>query len=197
MEKAVKAALLGLMIMSPLAQAAAPFGLTWGASEDELAVLGINATRADASAGVVSYGAAQLPDGSSNAKAYSLFFDVEHGLQRVTMVTEPISNDLVGEEGKQQYALMKLSLSRKYGPPLGEFEYAGNGYQVLPSDFYACLSLKDCGSWVSVFSGHEEGERVMLRLNSTTQSGGYVSISYEGPEWQPIAKRLVASSASD
>ncbi len=190
MDTAVKAAFLGLMILSPLAQAEAPFGLAWGASERDIAALGVNITRAHSSGEVVSYGAARLPDGTSNAKAYSLFIDAKHGLQRVTMVTEPISNDLVGEEGKQQYALMKLSLSRKYGSPLGEYEYAGNGYQVLPSEFYACLSLKDCGSWVSVFDGQGEGERVSLRLSGTAPTGGYISISYEGPQWKSIADRL-------
>lgn len=184
MERAVKAALMGLILMSPLAQAGAPFGLTWGANESDIAALGVNMTRVNSASGMASYGTARLPDGTSNARAYSLFIDADRGLQRLTMVTEPITNDLVGEEGKQQYALMKLSLSRKYGAPLGEFEYTGNGYQVLPSDFYACLSLKDCGSWVSVFGGDNEGERVTLRLSGTTPTAGYISISYEAPGWQ-------------
>ncbi len=186
----LKAVLLGLMIAPGLAQAEAPFGLAWGASESSIAGMDVSLTRAHASGGIASYGTARLPQNISNATAYSLFVDEQHGLQRVAMVTEPISNDLVGEEGKQQYALMKLSLSRKYGAPLGEFEYAGNGYQVMPSEFYACLSLKDCGAWVSVFNGQAEGERVTLRLSGIAPNKGYLSISYEGPKWSTIADRL-------
>src|SRR5690554_4470179 len=190
MGKALKvAALLGLISAAPMAQAAAPFGLAWGASEAELAAAGINLTRSSTFEGVTAYGAARLPENDLKGKAYALFIDAKHGLQHVTLVSGTIDEDASGRLGKRHYEIMKLQLSRKYGQPLADAEYAGEGFGLLPSEFYPCLTLTQCGSWSAVFGGMEPGELITLRLNGIDQGIGYTSISYEGPKWREVSKR--------
>ena len=191
MRKEAAAVLCAMTIACSVATASeGPFGLAWGASVSDLAGGGVELTKQRSDGAVTSYAASLLPEGSSFAKAYSVMIDGAHGLQRAAFVTESITNDLVGMDGKQRYDEIKEALANKYGAPVAELEYAGGGFQILPSEFYPCLALSGCGVWQSVFDGGAAGERVILSLNGVAQSTGYLSVAYEGPLWPKVVEHL-------
>jgi len=192
MKAIASAALLALVTAMPATHAVAgPFGLSWGSAEQDITAIGVNLTKHTQVEGITSYATSRLPEGTSNARAYAMMFDEELGLQRATLVSDTITNDLVGEEGKQRYELFKMSLAQQYGAPVGEFEYSGKAFPILPSEFYPCLALRDCGVWNSVFAGETPGERIVLSLHGIAPGDGYISIAYEGPHWASVSQRLM------
>ena len=116
-----------------------------------------------------------------------MFFGDRDGLHRVMMISKPISGDATGEIGRHQYDLMKISLTRQHGVPVHVAELAGVTYDIDPEEFYSCLSLRGCGSWTTIFRGDDPGEYIQLSLNGTSMDRGYISISYESPDWEAVA----------
>ena len=90
---------------------AAPFGLEWGMSEEQVTLMGVKLTLYDSELGV--YGAAVLPKNVSDVTGYKLYFDQLFGLIGVAAYTGPL--DIL--KGEERYDQLTRTLVNKYGKP--------------------------------------------------------------------------------
>lgn len=172
-----------VVAMPSLAFADAPFGLTWGMSKVEVEDLGVTLLDGNKERNLEIYQANELPIDLSNAEFYSLIFDENQGLQKVTMVSDTISSDAYGREGKSAYDRIKTALTDKYGAPSNDYNFIGLKLWDEPDEFYQCLAYDGCGGWASFFENNETGEVTALTLRGLRRGEGYLTLAYEGPGW--------------
>ena len=90
---------------------AAPFGLKWGMSKEQVTLMGVKLTLYDSELGI--YGAAVLPENVSDVTEYRLYFDRRFGLTGVTAYTGRL--DIL--KGEERYDQLTRTLVNKYGKP--------------------------------------------------------------------------------
>lgn len=184
MKKIALALLLTPLVAIPsLASADAPFGLTWGMSKSEVESLGVTLFDEEQNRNIKLYRTNELPIDLSNAEFYGLIFDENRGLQKITMVSDTISNDAYGREGKSAYDRIKTALIGKYGDPTNDYDFIGLKLWDESDEFYQCLAYDGCGGWASFFENEETGEVTALSLNGLRRGEGYLTLEYEGPGW--------------
>ena len=89
---------------------AAPFGLEWGMSAEQVTAMGVELTPRHPFNG--AYNATILPKNLSDVKQYSLRFNQRFGLIKVVALIE-----LDTLKGKERYNQVKTTLVNKYGKP--------------------------------------------------------------------------------
>ena len=144
----------------------APFGLTWGVSQAELAAMNIVGRNPcpDDKDGTTKCRARKVPKPVSFGDDYSLYFHPTSGLVKVLMesfqvgfVDESKNKNL--PQGREQHALVKASLTAKYGAPDRDRE-SGTGVVTLASQWFG-----DSGGsieWVTVLGGHGNVGTILL-----------------------------------
>lgn len=95
---------------------AAPFGLEWGLSEEQVTAMGVKLTRLDSALGspLAQYGTINLPKNLSDVERYFLDFHPEFGLIEVTAHTVEYPDAL---QARERYNQLKTTLANKYGKP--------------------------------------------------------------------------------
>ena len=155
---------------------AAPFGLEWGMSKEQVTAMGVKLTPDDSDN--ESYTATTLPKNLSDAEKYILTFKPQFELVQVITFTSDITGDLYGSKGKERYSQLKTTLVNKYGKPDYEFEWTGRTRIYEDSDkFYECLEHDDCGRWASVWGSETDGA-IGLKIKGLSRGKGYISLSY-------------------
>lgn len=183
LKKAFVSALCVLALPATANTAPGPFGLDWGVTPEEVRNAGVVTTPHKSFSNISAHGASRLPQGHAYGKAYSLMFDADFGLQRVTLISEAISGDRDGAEGKIQYSLLKKRLTKQYGEPIAHIESAGEAFRLLPHEFYPCIAISDCGHWMTVFNGPGSAGRIVLEMHGISTGTGYLTVTHEGPLW--------------
>ena len=174
----------------------APFGLKWGVSVNDLRNQGIELQKGRAEGRLETFFAKSLPKNLSIAESYGLAFDQEFGLQKISMVSEDITDDAFGSKGKEMYDDIKSKLKNKYGEPTENWEYVGLVLYDESDEFYQCLSYDGCGSWASLFEDKEQV--VLVEIEGIRRGHGFIKLSYEGPKWkESFDARKAKSSKSD
>jgi|TARA_R110001583_G_C5666453_1_gene410238 hypothetical protein len=197
MNKNALACLLAFSIAAPsLAFADAPFGLTWGMSKAELEGQGVALSPEASGEGLESYSTDLLPIDLSNADFYLLYFGKDRGLQKVSMASDNISNDIYGTKGKEAYDRLKTALTEKYGDPIESFSTIGGKLWKDADEFYQCLAYDGCGIWASFFENKESNEFIGLELKGLNRGEGYLTLAYDGPEWGTVLSERDAETAS-
>jgi len=189
-----------LVSTTSVAETTAPFGLTWGMSVEESRELGVILTSFPSKhmPEVDQYKVDELPKDLSNADFYFLDFDDEYGLQRITMASDRIYNDVYGDEGKKAYLSLRKSLEEKYGEPSPSYEMIGLALWKEADEFYQCLNYEGCGYWRSFFSVEDSRERIIFELKGVGRGEGYLLLDYQGPMWPVVLHQVdIQRSAID
>lgn len=192
LKKILVSALCGLAFTTSVGAATGPFGLDWGVTPDDVKSEGVITTPHKTSTHIEVHGASHLPLGHSYGKAYSLMFDADFGLQRVTLISDTIEADADGSEGRIQYALLKQTLIDQYGEPIASAESVGDAFQLLPHEFYPCIAISDCGSWRAQFNDLDGTGQIVLEMHGIATGTGYITVTHEGPLWMPSSNQHVA-----
>ena len=101
---------------------AAPFGLEWGLSKEQVTAMGVKLTHVNPAGGV--YGATILPKNLSDVKKYILCFHPRFGLICVSADTK-----LGTLKGKERSNQLKTALVNKYGKPsIDNEDFLGLGF---------------------------------------------------------------------
>ena len=164
----------------------APFGLEWGVAKGELK---LSYTECEPAQGIFEVcKLEQVPKGVSMGSWYSLIYHKEDGLQKITMVSKDIDNDISGSEGKSMYNKIKKGLTKKYSKP-ESYEYIGRKLYKEYDEFYQCLKYEGCGAYAS-FWNPKGGGSISLQLKGLTRGLGFVTVVYESKKWTKIIDDL-------
>ena len=173
---------------------AAPFGLEWGMSKEQVTAMGVKLTpeRPVSRFGITKsrgiYTAKTLPKNLPDAEEYELLFKQGFGLVKVSAQTRRTRNDLFGSEGKERYSQLKTAIIKKYGRPDTVVEQTGiNGTYDKRHQFYECLRLESCGAWRSDWENKKDGYKdgfILLRLRP-----------YLFSKWEGVVVIIYASAA--
>ena len=155
---------------------AAPFGLEWGLSKEQVTAMGVKLTPLDPTE--ESYATKTLPKNLSDGKYYLLAFMQGFGLVEIRVLTSSITNDVYGSKGKERYNELKTAIVNKYGKPSKEWEWTDGSRLYDDSDqFYECLRSPPCGLWASAWGNDTDG-MILLEIASDKPGVGYISLSY-------------------
>ena len=173
-----------------------PFGVNWGMSIASLNAAGADCTLNERNIdGFDRYECSKLIKPFSNADFFLVYAHRTRGVQRISMLGETITDDPSGARGLQRYNSYKSALTKKYGEPADTYEYQGEDSYLAADEFYECLDHSGCGSYMSIFQ--KGGALAMLEINSTGKKGrGWVTILYEGPQFQDALDAYEASEAA-
>jgi len=154
-------------------------GIAWNTSIEEVRGLSIQLEKSDKEGRFTYYNTKQLPINRYVDADYSLTFDNEYKLQKITIKVPIILNDFDGEKGKNLYQEIKTELLAKYGKPIIKMEEVGKGTGQFA--FYQCLKATGCGHWASTFESAEEV--VIIEIKGKGIGHGYIQLTVEGPYW--------------
>jgi hypothetical protein len=117
-------------------EAEAPFGLTWGASVEEVKPLGVDLReyKEESNAYGESYLASKLPKAISGQQSTYLSFGLNNKLWRIVVASTPFENDPYGLAAKARYEELSNVLTEKYGKG-STVEQLGEGYYSEPKNF--------------------------------------------------------------
>jgi hypothetical protein len=181
---------------SSFAGGEALFGLTFGASSEQVKMT-VPAMALTQREGIFSYyRTADVPKGLSNVDFYQLIF-ANDKLVKVYAASKDVTNDVYGNEGKKRFADLRSALIAKYGKPATELQDTGMKLYKDAEEFYQCLNYTGCGLWVSIF--HAPGKKILVQLHGTSRGRGWIAVMAESdPEW-PNAVELDSkrTNASD
>ena len=104
------------------AESPAPFGLTWGASVEELKAADIRLQLRVSDISGIRFAATKLPKALSDLGEAILSFGKNDKLHRIEAIGEDVVNDLAGTRLKVRYAALARSLTAKYGPGVARHE---------------------------------------------------------------------------
>ena len=154
------------------ARADAPIGLTWGAPISDI-VSKYKAKEIIEQNDLIMYELPNPPITLPNFTSYKLLAHKQLGLIKVVL-SEEITRDPYGVEGKNAYFKYKEALTNKYGKPKDSFEFVGKKLYEERDEFYQCLKYDGCGYYLSYF-----GDHLSLQLNGIERGKGNLSITYE------------------
>ena len=172
---------------------AAPFGLEWGLSKEQVAAMGVKLTPNESVKG--AYTAKNLPKKLSDGEDYGLLFMQGLGLVKIFALTSDITGDLYGSKGKERYSQLKTAIANKYGKPDYEREWT---VSVADSDkFYQCLARNDCGSWLSYWGDPENATdgTILLRIRGLSRGTGFIHLDYESAAYHTARQQEEAEKS--
>ena len=187
-----------LVTLLPSVALAGPFGVDWGMSISSLNAAGADCTLDERNVeSFDTYQCAKLVKPFSNADFFLIYAHPTQGVQRISMLGETIEDDPYGITGLERYKAYKSALTKKYGEPTSSYEYKGGALYKDADEFYECIDYAGCGSQMSIFK--KDGVSVLVKINSSGRRGrGWVSISYEGPQYMNLVNAFEeAQNASD
>ena len=161
-----------------------PFGTKWGSSIQELKDLNVTCSqeKPDLANNLISCTTNSLPKDTSIKEFYYILFSNNYGMQKVSMISKSITDDITGTEGKNIYNKYKNILMSKYSVPSSEYEYTGKELYDEYDEFYQCLDYEGCGKHISFFKSKEDNF-ITLELKGLSRGTGYITLTYEGPQW--------------
>jgi hypothetical protein len=163
---------------------AAPFGLVWLASSDEIAELGISLTPMDSGTFGKSFAASNLPKALSDIETVVLSFGYDDRLWRVVALSNDFDSDKYGSQGKARYAQIEASLKKSYELEDTYHQASSDSFYGKPDNFAYSLS-KNEAFWYSTYSAPSAD--IELSLNS----------DHEDTYWRLIYSHRAGKKAFD
>lgn len=130
---------------------AAPFGLKWMVSSDEIAALGVVLTPVEFPGYGESYTATQLPKALSDIETVVLSFGYNDQLWRVAAISSEFENDKFGSMAKARYSQLESSLSKSYDRGESYNRASADSFYGKPDNFAYSLSQNEA-YWYSTFA---------------------------------------------
>ena len=165
---------------------AAPFGLEWGMSKEQVMAMGVRLT--PDSLYKDGYKAPNLLKSLPDGEEHILTFKPRFGLVSAKVLTSHLFGVLAG---KERYSELKTVIANKYGKPLIENERMDDARWNEDSvKFYECLLGDTCGQWKSHWGNDADGT-IELRLSGSyvSRDAGFIVITYKSAAWYVVNKR--------
>lgn len=162
----------------------APFGLKWGMTPDEARSSGIELSSEKIDGNLSAYSATNLPSQPSSTDFTTIIFSNNRGLQKIIWNSQNITGDSNGAKGKSEFKSYQEVLEEKYGKPAPSKTIKKYGLRLYKEsdEFYQCLNYDGCGYWFALWE--LQSMVIMMEVKSLGRRGeGWISITYEGPEW--------------
>ena len=163
------------------------FGLRFGDSYATATAKGLQAEFDSKDGDLTVYKSIKLPKQPSTTDLANLIFDKKQGLQKITWLSDDITDDPYGSEGKAQFSELKSTLEDKYGSPDSRLSMERVGLSLYKDadEFYECLDYTGCGMWSALWTGSYG--TVGLSISSGGLRGtGWLKVTYEGPAWEGL-----------
>lgn len=158
------------------------FGLKWSASIAEIEAQYTVVERDKSTPGLtlLVLTGEQFPSNTGNVFA---LVASEFGLVKVVWNSKNFTDDPFGNEGKEQFDILYLALSKKLGAGQKITTIGGSLYDEN-DEFYECLEYAGCGNWLAFWKGTEsDNSAAMLQLKGQRRGEGYLSYGVESPDW--------------
>ncbi|HVV78448.1 MAG TPA: hypothetical protein VHD59_02390 [Pseudolabrys sp.] len=153
----------------------APFGLTWGASAEEIRSAGVDLKDFPSSDFGRSYVATKLSKVLSDQEATLLSFGFDNKLWRVVAVSRSFENDPYGASVKSRYQQLSDILTSKYGKGKPSHHL---GDSIFSDPRYFLAGIKQGNS--SWFTNFDSGKIfIQLGLTASDSSTGQWRIIFE------------------
>jgi hypothetical protein len=153
----------------------APFGLAWGASLEELRVLGIDLQAMPSKEYGEGFVAQKLPKALSDQESALLFFGFDDKLWRVVAISRKFENDPQGAAVKARYQELLTSLTDKYGKPQSVHSL---GDSIFSQPAYFISGIRDGRSfWYSNLANADV--KVQIAIHGESNDIGRWTIYYE------------------
>lgn len=158
----------------------APFGLEWGMTQNQLSSLGVTMVGCTQGSVFTTCTAKSLPKDLPDVHLYALLFSPPHGLVKVAYLSNDITGDIYGTQGKKRYAELKSKLTAKYGYP-DSYENSGQRLYKEADEFYQCLRYDGCGSWKSFYNTQKTRGTIVVALEivPVRRGIGFIQVGYE------------------
>jgi hypothetical protein len=98
-----------------MTQMSAPFGLTWGATREEIQALNVELVAGESGPNGAAYVAKGVPKPVVDVDSIFLFFTDGGKLWRIVAAFKSVQNDPYGLATQTRYAELKDALSKRYG----------------------------------------------------------------------------------
>lgn len=157
------------------AQLEAPFGLKWGASQDEIKAMGIHLSNEIDGGFGRQVEARKLPKVVSDAEHVTLFFGYDNRLFRVAAISSEFQNDKAGYKAVVRYNELKSALDERYGKGK-ETAFGGGGEYMQKRENFA-YSLKS-GDRYHYTNWNAKGLGIELSVRSTDMTNTYWVLIY-------------------
>ncbi len=172
--------IMAIFVKTSIAANAA-YGVSWGDSGKSLLERNPSLYEVKRTFNITIYKTASMPKGWSDSEFYDLFVHKSFGLQKIVATSKPLTNDVSGTKGMNEYINLRNILTIKYGSPI--FENEKTSLENIPDskDFYWCIIITKCPTPNAAWDS--KPGIVSLRLNGVSRGKGYISIVHEGPNW--------------
>lgn len=177
-----------MAISSTAFATAAPYGLEWGMTVEELKGKGVVLSEPARNEGVLgakaserfaTFGASNLADEDSGS-AFNVHFDEAGRLQVITRFSPDFAYDPFAKEGLEAYDAAKASLGSDYDHVYSAEHIAPFSGGTAKGDTYPCLKSNRCGVWMSVFHNEHKGW-AMVELQGNSRRSGVLITRFEAP----------------
>lgn len=160
-------------------QPEAPFGLKWGASQDDIKAMGIVlSNETDGSYGRQAE-ARKLPKIVNDAERVTLYFGHDNKLFRIVAISEEFQNDKAGYKAVARYSELKAALDERYGKGK-ETAFGGGGEYMRKRENFA-YSLKS-GDRFHYTNWSARGMSIELSVRSMDMTNTYWVLIYSANE---------------
>lgn len=161
------------------AEPGAPFGLSWGASVEELKKSGVTLQNRNADGTGVRFAALKLPKALSDMGEAILSFGSDNRLHKIEAIGQDITNDPDGSRLKARYAALARALASKYGQGVSRHEIQEPW--TRPNDFLTGIH-RGFSHWYTNFSGDNVAIRLEIRASRRGISNYALIFQYKAPQ---------------
>ena len=171
-------AVLSAPFSPALAETDAPFGLTWGASVEDLKGAGVRLQQRVSDQSGVRFAARDLPKALSDLGEAILSFGKNNMLHKVEAIGEDITNDPDGARLKLRYAALARALAGKYGQ--GVSRHVIEEPWTRPNDFLNGI-YRGTSYYYTNFTGDNVTVRLEIRATRRGLSNYAIIFQHKAP----------------
>lgn len=168
---------LGSESVSAMMGKPAPFGITWGATAQEIQAQGVKLETVKRAFNLTFDLTGSLPKATTDAEAFVLVFDDRLGLVKESLMTHPKVDDEVGSQVRERFAQYQEFLTAKGYNKLLDHRLINREKFQSYGDFFLCLRDETCAQWDTLYK--KGGEYIVLSIEGDGPRKGHVEMSIE------------------
>lgn len=158
---------------------AAPLGLQWGMTKDDIYKITGNLTEAESKNNVDYYSVKNADESIDELERYSIGIDRLYGLSSVDLIFY-IKDYKSGSKSIDKYNVLKKALVSKYGEQFAS-EYLWRNRNKNSISFYDCIKNDRCGNFVSVFEDDKGGKAMLMLVATDSDRKVHPFLLYKSP----------------
>lgn len=178
----------------------APFGFRWGMSIEQVESMVGSFVAHQAIPGRPGQSVAvfeKAPKTPARTNLFSALFSSKQGLVKIVWSSTRVTGDVYGLEGKALYIQIKEIIKDEYiSGHSEETKITGLKIYNQNDEFYQCLKYAGCGMW-NLIHKPASGGYIAVELKGVERGVGYVSVSYESPQFRAASDAAIERGAAE